>query len=367
VGKEGAEQDLSLKNCTFVKTILMIIIVFYHSVVFWGEGWLASVPVLRPSQVLGKLSVWLNSIHIYAFALTSGYLYYAKKYERNQYKEFLPFIKKKAQRLLIPYYAVSFLWAIPIEQFFSTVNPKETVLRFLFSFGSAQLWFLWALFDVFFITWPLSDFFKQNTVIGIVIAFFFYFIAAIAERNWIPGLFSIWFAFRLFPFFLLGFAFRKYKNNDLFKIPVRFWVLIDLSLCGINRILSKVGFANDMINNGLLLLICVAGACMAFFVLQAIGQRVLWQKWDMFYNLSKRAMGIYLFHQQMIYFTVYYLNGTIHPYLHATINFVSAILISYAITGFFLRFRVPSYLLGEKAHYATLNKENGNPPQRETN
>lgn len=63
-----------LKNCNFSKTVLMILVVFYHSIVFWTGTWFSSDPVFE-SNFLGLLAEYIGSFHIYAFALVSGYIF----------------------------------------------------------------------------------------------------------------------------------------------------------------------------------------------------------------------------------------------------------------------------------------------------
>ena len=57
-----------LENCNFAKTILMILVVLYHSLVFWKGNWFTANPT-STSVILGTLADWLNSFHIYAFVL----------------------------------------------------------------------------------------------------------------------------------------------------------------------------------------------------------------------------------------------------------------------------------------------------------
>ncbi len=73
-----------LDNCYFIKTVLMIIIVFYHSILFWSESWLTEVTPVFESKSLAVISSWLNSFHVYAFTLVSGYIFYFLKNEKKE-------------------------------------------------------------------------------------------------------------------------------------------------------------------------------------------------------------------------------------------------------------------------------------------
>lgn len=133
-----------IKNIGFVKTILMFLVVLYHSVIFWNGNWNVVYGPLFAAPHLAKLGTWLNSFHIYGFALCSGYLFCYLKYEKNKYSEFGLYVRNKVKRLLIPYIFVCI-----------------TLFRkFVLAEGPSQLWFLWMLFDIFIIVWPLANVLK---------------------------------------------------------------------------------------------------------------------------------------------------------------------------------------------------------------
>lgn len=154
-------KDRELNNCNFVKTILMIIVVLYHCMIFWTGTWFNETPVYS-SALLKFLSQWLNSFHIYGFALVSGYLFYFSRYEKRSYEKFIPFIINKAKRLLVPYWAISFIWVIPISSIFFGFSIERILKNFILGFAPEQLWFLLMLFNVFLIFYPLSHFFKEH-------------------------------------------------------------------------------------------------------------------------------------------------------------------------------------------------------------
>ena len=54
-----------LKNCTPVKTILMLTIVLYHSIVIFAGTW-GPYQVADKAPILGYMAEWMNSWHIYA-------------------------------------------------------------------------------------------------------------------------------------------------------------------------------------------------------------------------------------------------------------------------------------------------------------
>ena len=66
--------EKSLANSVFVKTILMLLVIIGHACAFWSGHWFTENPAIE-SRSLSVLYSWLNSFHIYAFTLVSGYIF----------------------------------------------------------------------------------------------------------------------------------------------------------------------------------------------------------------------------------------------------------------------------------------------------
>ena len=74
-----------LTNCNFVKTVLMLTVVMYHAMLFWGRvGWFTGTPVCN-ADILCKLALCLNYFHVQAFTLVAAYLYCYLRYECGKY------------------------------------------------------------------------------------------------------------------------------------------------------------------------------------------------------------------------------------------------------------------------------------------
>ena len=59
-------------------------------------------------------------------------------------------------------------------------------------------------------------------------------------------------------------------------------------------------------------------------------------------------MAMYLFHQQIIHFTISALNGVVNPWINAGVNFVAAIAGSLIISAVLMRWKATRFLIGEK-------------------
>ena len=338
-----------LKNCTFVKTILMISIVFYHSIVFWRGGWdvVHTTPAAH-STVLYMLVQWLAEFQNYAFVFTSGYLFYYVKFERGGYSHFGSFITNKAKRLLIPFLFVGAVWIIPISCLYLKQDLFQTIKSYLLVWDAGQLWFLFMLFGVFLIFWPLSNFFAKHHWAGLGVVLAVYALR-FALWGFVPSVFSIWNMTRYLVIFWLGFKFRQGFLDVLRKIPVAVWVIVyTLLLLCFEKITLPHSTLNKLFSYGMEFTVHAVGAVMAFMLLQKLANLVHWKDSKVFSFFAGSSMVIYLFHQQVIYFTVRSLNGLIDPHIHAVVNFAVAMVISSAIAWLLMRFRVTRFLIGEK-------------------
>ena len=70
----GNIRNERLTNLTFVKSILMLLVIFGHACAFWSGHWFTNNPAIE-SEGLSVLYDWINSFHTYAFTLVSGYIF----------------------------------------------------------------------------------------------------------------------------------------------------------------------------------------------------------------------------------------------------------------------------------------------------
>ena len=339
------KQNTELVNCTFVRTILMLSVVLYHSILYWGGNWFVGEPVFS-SRLLSVLADWMNTFHIYAFTLVSGYLFCFLKVENGKYGKIVPFIKNKVFRLLVPYAFVLFLWVVPFSYVFN--GEVNIVNNILLGINPAQLWFLLMLFWVFIIFRLLADFFEKHTLLGAFVVLGFYGVSIIGAML-VPNMLQIWRGFGYLIFFWIGFKIRQIPISIVRGIPSFVWgvahtglfVLVEL-VSGYDSTLTKIGVIP------LKLALYVCGAISAFVVLQRIATKVNWYKNKIFLLFSKNSMPIYLFHQQIVYIFVYLLNGVVNPYVNSLVNFVAATGISLLISVVLMRFKTTRFLIGEK-------------------
>ena len=330
-----------LHNLTFIKTVLMLCVIAGHSAIFWKGTWFTAVEPAELIEGLSWISDFMNSFHIFAFTLVSGYLFYFLKIEQEKYMEFRPFLLGKLKRLIVPYIFVCVIWVIPVAEYFFHYSIADVIDRYILGTNPNQLWFLLMLFWVYLIAWPLAGVFNRKPVIGGIVVVGLYVVGMVGSRLF-PNYFFIWRSCEYVLFFWIGFMIRK-MPVVFERIKWYVWLTIFIILF----------IAWEMLNSGAIhslleIAVHVTGSIATFEALGSLAKRIDWSKaW--FQHLSSKTMPMYLFHQQIIYFTIYWLNGKANPYIHAGINFIVALVCSFLISGVLMRWKVTRFLIGEKA------------------
>ena len=240
------DRQTEVDNCSFVKCCLMFLVVFYHSILFYsGIDWFVGKP-LYVVDSLKWLSGWLNSFHIYAFTLVSGYLYYYLRYEKGKYQEPKGFLVNKIKRLIVPYAFICVCWVIPVSCYFFSYTVGDVFKKYIIATAPSQLWFLWMLFDVFMIVYCLSDWIYKSNVISVLVSLAGIVIGVIGGKL-LPNVFCIWTGFSYIAYFILGCKIRQYCSDKLNRIGVVAWVAIHtvlyvivIHLKSINGLLFKI-------------------------------------------------------------------------------------------------------------------------------
>ncbi len=135
---DNPKRQMELSNCSFVKTILMLIVVIYHSILFWTGTWFVEEPTYA-APLLATVAQWMNTFHIHTFTLVSGYLFYYLKIEKGKYDKFLPFVVNKVKRLLVPYVFIALAWAIPFGVYFFSYSISDIIIKFGLGISPNQL------------------------------------------------------------------------------------------------------------------------------------------------------------------------------------------------------------------------------------
>ena len=326
----------------------MLLVVLYHSILFYsGFDWFVGKPVYVVDS-LKWLSGWLNSFHIYAFTLVSGYLYFYLRYEKGKYQQLKGFLINKVKRLIVPYVFVCVCWVIPVSYFFFNYTAGDIFKKYALATAPSQLWFLWMLFDVFVIVYCLSDVIYRSNIVSIILSLAGIVIGAVGGKLF-PNVFCIWIGCSYIAYLILGCKIRQYGSDRLNRFGVTTWFVAHAGLyIVVNHMKSFNGLLFKISSFGLTVILQVIGAVMAFLVLQKLAGYIDWKQNKLIKGFSQISLPVFLLHQQLIYFSISIFNGHVNPYINAIINVVFAILGSAIITKLLYKVRVLRLLMGEK-------------------
>ena len=341
-------EKLSIDSCTFAKTILMVLVVLYHSIALWTDVWTIAKPVIE-SPILSFIALWLNSFHVYGFVIISGYLFYYLRHDINKYDQFIPFVVQKVKRLVVPAIAISIIWCVPFAVSFSHYDLKEIIINYIFGVSPNQLWFLWMLFWIFLISWVLFHFIEVHSLLSFLVSVAFYFVGLAASTK-LPNIFQMWTACQFLILFWIGIKLRQVGTERIEYLYVFFAFLLQIALFCFDQFYSfDMCTLNRLIHYSVTPVIHMLGGLVVFFFLSWLSSiQKCWKDSKTFKFLARVSMPIYLFHQQIIYVSVFLLNGRIDPLPHAAINFVMSLVVSTLLSLFCFKYRPLRFLVGEK-------------------
>lgn len=134
-----------------LRVIATLLVVIGHATrMFTAQG--VYHDSIQENLILTKITGIIYSFHMPLFFLISGYVYGICLNKGGVYNSFLPFIKKKSQRLLLPYYFWGILYVAPIMVCLSiTTLPYHTFVYqgIVLGLNCRHLWFLFTLFEIF--------------------------------------------------------------------------------------------------------------------------------------------------------------------------------------------------------------------------
>lgn len=316
-----------LNVCSRLKTIMMILIIVYHSIALWlPEGWFNQAPA-EQNTVFKYTAQWLNMIHIYTFVFVSGYIYSHGRFKLAKYLSFKELIRKKVKRLIVPYILVSLVWCIPMYIFFFRPSIGIVIKNFGLGFSPSQLWFLLMLFFLFIIVYfPSPLLLKFDLRITSLLSFGIYIIYVVLS-SCISLPFQILTSIKFMPFFIMGINFDKYikENNKTYIVYVYLAINIVLFLiyCALpgTSIFFKIG------KKTLAYFVSLSGILFAVYFISKVNNKKIWSK-KYYLFCENNSFTFYLFHQQIIWIVIYFFNGKIPSICLAILNFGISIIIS---------------------------------------
>lgn len=338
-----------LNNCTYVKGLLVISIVLYHSMLIFASSTWFRVPS-QPSAVFDILARFLNSFHIYTFTFISGYIYSFICFEEGRYNNNVKFWKNKFKRLVVPYIFMTLLWGLPVYYHFFTTDIWNIMEKFFLADSPEQLWFLLMIFWVFVIYHFISRWIDKHFMICTLLIAALYLIGTIWDYT--LDYFQFFKGLQFILFFHVGVCWRKFSGGDcrIYKIPSALLATVHVFLFALQIYVS--GLHHDMIikllDLGLTSFLHIYGAFAWFVIFQKAVYKKYIRECSIVRYVSKYGMSIYLIHQQIIYFVLNIVMNKLSPCLLVLITFTLTLCISSIIAWCLESNKLTKILVGGK-------------------
>ena len=324
-----------------VRVISMILIIAFHSLCYYtGIWWFLNVKAIPIWEVT---SYPIVKIGLASFVCISGFLFGHLFIAKEKYRQPYDFFVKKTYRLITPYISGSIILIIMPDIHISWEN--------MFT-GTAHLWFLLVLFELFIFFYPLAYYNIitrtecKNAVICDICAFLISFFPVYAWKaaTCHHHLFCIETTLCYIPVFLSGFYVAKYQiyNRISLKTAIIVFILTLIGLLTISfyRITTYIYIYR------------IPTILAAICLLVVFSKR---KKYPLFLNnlvssLDKHSMDIYFFNQIIIFsmlipssFRAYF---DLHPYIGPLLLFITSLLIPWALSWAFQKTKYLSWITG---------------------
>lgn len=338
--------EKKLINISYIKVIIMLVIVLYHSMLFFNGEWFVYQTPIFKADYLKYIANWLNTFHVQTFCMVSGFLFYYLKIEKGRYNNPIKDIKKRSKRLLIPYIFTSVFWVIPIAIYFNNYSALDIIKKFVLMESPNQLWFLIMLFLVFVFFELFSNKIRisfKNLFIIFILSTGLGFTLQLFDINY----FQISKAVQYIIYFYLGGYI--YKNKDKTSIKqIVLMLLMFILLYGICLYFNYLDiFVLNCLSKFILTIVSICEVSIIYYIITKAVEKKKLKTNNIIYKLvDENNFGIYLFHQQIIYFMIVLLNGVVHPIIQVIASFVVALIISILMTVILRKNKVTKTMFG---------------------
>lgn len=285
---------------------------------------------------LEKITFAIYLFHMPLFMAVSGSVYEIG-FKKGKYQDFVPFIKNKVYRLLIPYMYVGLFFLLPtLVAINSDLSFSQPALynKILLAQDNRHLWFLLALFWIFIFQF-VADKLRIPRWVQFCISFVF---AILLPFRW-GNFMCISQALHYWPYFMLGILIESNIKIKSLKIGAI------LSIIGI-MIVGGVDWTVDSLWVDIILHILLP--CFIIVLFNIAGKwtmnHIRASKW--FTAFLDYSFSIYLFHVSVIFIMHYYLR-TMSAYILIPLMFVAGILGPIGIAIIIRKLRL-QFMIGEK-------------------
>lgn len=334
-----------LNEISLLKTSMMILVVLYHSCLFYTGTWFTYVTPAYSAKFLTYFTYILNTFHIQAFTMASGFLFYYLK-AKGKYNDCMNDIKRRAKRLLVPLVFTLILWVIPIYIKFYGINQKILINKFLLLVSPSQLWFLPMLFLIFCFFEIFSDKIKIN-VRGLTYCYIITTILGYGLQLLDVNYFQINTAIRYILYFYLGgllyYNRDKINKKEILYLAIGTIIILIFLLITKDTGIKLLKYINILITP----VLSLCEVSLIYFLYDwLVNNKKINLNNRLYKILEDNSFGIYLFHQQVVYICILLLNGLVHPIIQCILAFIISLSISLIMSIVFKKFKITRFMFG---------------------
>lgn len=320
------------KHYDIIKVFTTILVVVAHATRMYTEK--GVVTPINGSTVLSDITYYIYSFHMPLYICVSGMVYGYCVENLGKYSDKWKFIKNKAVRLLVPYFAFGFLYVAPVMVVLGFTD--ESYVRYclngiILGTNSRHLWFVLVLFFIFVICILARKIMKNVNPVFIILVLLMMSYMSLKASN----LLMINNLLYYFIYFYIGYIVnRHYDKVRLLKNPVVFIMLFVIVL-----------FTWKCDDWAIKVVKAICGSGMILGIVQHISTKICDTR--LYKGIKRNSYGIYLFHPMIIYILFFYLgNCDISPYLLCTFVIIVSFGASYLFTVILRKIKL-GILIGE--------------------
>lgn len=332
-----------------MKTNMMLAVVLYHCCMFFTGSWFSGAKPVYSANNIVLFARYLNQFAVQSFTAASGFLFCALRTEAGKYHgAFGKDLKKRAKRLLVPYFAVMVTWAIPFYSYYDGFSVKKIFWKYILGTSPSQLWFLPMLF-ILFAVFRLWFQHHEVSILHFMVVILFSIVGGTCFDRLGVQVFQIGTAVKFAMYYYLGVVLYHTAYTPK-KMAVVGSIAASVGLFSLQKMMEPYGdsilllkVATLFVNyiGTLVSVVMIYSICSAMKpYLAKLNGCKLWS------SLQKNSFGIYLFHQQIIYLTIGPLNGRVPPVCQVVVSFAVSLAVSLGIVSLLRRSSIGRKLYG---------------------
>lgn len=322
--------DRQFNKYDLLKCITIILVVIGHITTLYNS---TAHPEMNTS-FLEILTTFIYIFHMPLFMAVSGSVYEIG-YKKGKYRDFLPFLKNKTYRLLVPYLFVGLFFLLPTLFIINNESWSKLFSAFLLAKGNKHLWFLLSLFWIFIFQF-LADKLRIPRGAMFCLALLFSYLKSFGVGL---NFYCLQQALHYWPYFILGIMFES--NIDLKQS----FATMVISIVGIIGCMWGQSALNVFFLDAAL---HIVGPCFFIVLFYVIATWLIkyFRENKYLTILLDYSFPIYLFHVPVI-FLIHHLFRTVSAWALIPIMFILAIMIPIGIAIVLRRLNL-QFLIGER-------------------